>query len=97
MSHRLTSDKKTLSLDAIRDMADDIVTKSHDILSRADACLHHHTFYTTNVDNKWTSRKARIISVILFAISISVCAVGLGMYYTYMYHPKTDRLFQNRH
>lgn len=97
MTQLLTADKKTLSLDTIRDIADDIVIKSHDILSRADARLHHRNSFTGSLEDTWTSKRARVISVILYAITVSLFAIILGIYYTYVYHPDTERLFQHKH
>jgi hypothetical protein len=48
------------------------------------------------LENKWTSKKARIISVVLFAIAVTFCAAVIGLYYMYGFHPRTDRLFKKR-
>lgn len=94
MAQRFTPGRNISRIDAFRDMADDFVSRSHHFFSRSDT---HHRIYRIRLQSKWTSKRARVISVILFAISVSLCAVILGLYYTYAYHPRTDRLFQRRH
>ena len=95
MTFRLSADRKATSLDTVRDMADEFMTKSHEILSRADARVHHNhiSFYAANIENRCVSKRVRVISVIVFGLSVTACAIILGIYYTYMYHPNTERLF----
>lgn len=97
MTHRLKADKKTMNLDAIRDMAEDIAIKSHDILSRAKARLKQRNLFTASLEDTWTSKRARVISVISYAVAVSVGAIILGIYYMYVYHPNTETLFKHKH
>lgn len=89
------TDRSVSHLEVIRDMADDIMSRSQEFLARTEDRFHY-SFYQANYDVKFISKKARVISVILYAVFVSVCAVILGLYYMFQYHPPTDRLFKEQ-
>lgn len=93
MTQRYGAERHTTRMETFRDMAEDLMTRSQMLLKRND---HRSTtaMYTVKLDAKWTSKRARIFSVIVFAVFVSLGAVITGFYYAYFYHPKTDRLFK---
>ena len=96
MAQRLSSARYTSSIKALKDFTDQIMSRSHSVLSREDSRSTPKE-YVMRFQNKWTSLTARIISVVLFVIAVLFCAAVIGLYYTYGYHPRTHRLFQKRH
>lgn len=73
-------------MEVVRDMADDLMSRSQEFIHRIDDRLHHKLY--RNTEKKWTSRRARIVAVILYAVLVAVWAVVLALYYIYGYHPK---------
>ena len=96
MAQRFTPGRYNSRMDTLRDIADQIMSRSHNIFSRNDS-RSTSKVYVMRLQNKWTSRKARVISVVLFAIAVMFCATVIGLYYMYLYHPRTDRLFKKPH
>lgn len=94
MSQRYGPERYMTRLETIRDMAEDLMSRSQMLLKRNDH-RSHTAMYTVKLDAKWTSKRARVISVIVFAVFVSLGAVIMGTYYAYFYHPRTDRLFKN--
>jgi len=92
MTHRFNPERPATRLNTFRDMAEDLMTRSQMLLKRNEH-RSQTAIYTVRLDSKWTSKKARVISVIVFAFCVSFSAVIMGIYYAYFYHPKTDRLF----
>lgn len=93
MTNRFAPERHVTRLETFRDMAEDLMSRSHLFLNRADH-RSHTAMYTVKLDTKWTSKRARIISVIVFAVFVSLTAVITGFYYAYFYHPSTDKLFK---
>ncbi|KAL4227414.1 hypothetical protein ACF0H5_012857 [Mactra antiquata] len=94
MAHRFKSTRSNSRLESIREIAEDLALRSHDFFSRNEVRQNYPNVYRVRLENKWTSRKARIISFIMYAFSVSIWAIVIGLFYMYAYHPKTDKLFR---
>ena len=84
-------------LEMVKDMAEDFVSRSQELLHLAGKGHPHHP-YTVDVhyETRYTSRRARLISVILYVMTVSVGAVIMGTYYMFGWHPNTSNLFGRR-
>ncbi|KAH3848196.1 hypothetical protein DPMN_090554 [Dreissena polymorpha] len=82
----------TSRLFVLRDMADDIVTRSHEFLARPNS-RPLQSMNRLNVEYKFTSRRARLVSVTLYFLSVTIAAVVLGCFYMFYWRPGTDRLY----
>ncbi|KAL4227413.1 hypothetical protein ACF0H5_012856 [Mactra antiquata] len=80
--------------DYMRETLEDCVHELREFITRTKNRIHNK-FYTSNEEDRFTSKRARVISVFLYAFSVSVCAMIIGWYYTYQYRPCTKRLFSN--
>ena len=50
-----------------------------------------------NMKTRFTSKKAKIISVIIYTLSVSVFAVILGVYFMNYWHPRAGLYFQKKY
>ena len=96
MSFRYNGNRNISRLEAFRELADDIVSRSHALLSRSDSRSNRSPLYTMTLEAKYTSKKARVIGVILFTLSLFICAILMGSYYMFAWHPRTNRLFHKQ-
>ena len=92
MVSRCNTERPGSRLDVFRDMADDLVTRSHEFLARPNS-HHGHSMYTVKSEVRWTSRRARTITVILYFFCVTVSAVVLGLVYMHIWRPDTSKIF----
>ncbi|KAH3848199.1 hypothetical protein DPMN_090558 [Dreissena polymorpha] len=93
MNSGVSSDR-TSRLNVIRGVADGIMARSHDILSR-NRPGQHNAHYTVRLEAKFTSRRARLTSVTLYFVLVISAAVILAMYYSFLWRPNTNKLFHS--
>lgn len=95
MAFTRNRDKRRIShVDFVREAVEDVVHGTREIITRTKQRIHHK-FYTSNEEDRFTSKRARVISVFLYAACVSISAILIGLYYTYRYKPSTERLFDN--
>ena len=95
MAEIVVSDSYSSRMDVLRDIIVDLWTRISTFISRADP-RSSHNIYEMRLDKRWTSKRARIITTVLYTITILIIPVIVGMIYSHIYHPNTHRLLQKQ-
>ena len=81
--------------DELREMIEDLWTRISVFISRADP-RSRHNIYEMRLENRWTSKRARIITTVVWTMAVLIIPVVVGVIYTYYYHPNTGRLLKKQ-
>ena len=81
-------------LQMVRDICESISLRSHSLFGRPDHRTPQNPYNISNMGAAMTTTRAKLISIVLFVLSMFLGAIVLGVYYMKWWHPNTDKIFK---